>query len=143
VCEWQASVELRRDGTSREGKRAIPKEGMQFVIRGPWVATAGQAYNSSNSAVRDLLPGGYAITEGCPREIWEGWLEQNKQSDLVKNQIVFAHRDRNSLINEVRKLAAVRSGLEPIDRANPAEKMGGIDRRLKFGVLDQGEGVDR
>jgi hypothetical protein len=143
VFAWHNYQEPQRDGTFREARRAIPIEGMQFVVRGPWVATAGQAYNNSNSAVAELLPGGFALTEGCPTDIWEGWLEQNKGSDLVKNKIVFAHRDRNAVIQEVRTRSAIMSGLEPLDRANPGAKMGGIDRRLRLDVLDRNEGVDR
>jgi hypothetical protein len=103
------------------------------------VATAGQAYNSGNNAVRDLLPGGYAITEGCPKDIWDGWYEQNKQGMLVKNGVIFANKDRQSVIKEACERAAVVSGLEPLDRANPGARLGGVDRRLRLGILDQND----
>ena len=83
--------------------------------------------------------GGFAITEGCPKDIWEGWLEQNKDSLLIKNGVLFAYKDRNSVMTEVKKRAEVLSGLEPLDKKNPGAKLGGIDRRLKVGILEQGE----
>jgi hypothetical protein len=132
-------MEPLRDGTMKESRRAIPVEGAQFVCRGPWIATAGQAYNFS-SAVTELLPGGYAITEGCPKDVWDGWHMQNKTSDLVKNQVVLAHKDRATLITECKQLTSVVTGLEPLDRNNPSAKMGGVDRRLRLGILEQGEG---
>jgi hypothetical protein len=139
VFEWHDYMEPLRDGTLKESRRAIPVPDAQFVVRGTWISTAGQAYNRNNGAVADLLPGGYAITEGCPKAIWDTWLEQNKQSDLVKNGIIFAFPDRNSVVEEVKKRPDVVSGLEPIDRSNPAAKMGSIPSRLRFGILEQGE----
>jgi len=138
VFDWQKYNEPMRDGTIKESKRAIPIAGRQFTIRGPWVATAGQAYNANNGAVGELLPGGFAITEGCPKEVWDGWYEQNKHSNLVQNGIVFAFRDRQSVIDEVKKRSGTMSGLEPLDRANPGARMGGVDRRLRLGILEQG-----
>jgi hypothetical protein len=140
VFDWRKYQEPSRDGSIHESQRAVPIAGRQFVIKGPWIATAGQAYNSNNGAVGDLLPGGYAITEGCPREIWDGWYEQNKHSKLVESHVIMAHKDRNALIDEVRKHTSIISGLEPLDRANPGARMGGVDRRLRLGILETGGG---
>jgi hypothetical protein len=141
VFEPEVVAELQRDGSSKDVKRWIPVPEAQFVIQGPWFASAGQAYNKNNGAVVQLLPGGYAITEGCPKDTWDKWYEQNKGTPLVKNGIIFAHKERQSVVDEARKRAKVESGLEPIDPANPGAKMGGIDRRLKISVLDTGEGT--
>ena len=138
VFEWEKYTEPKRDGTVGDAKRSVPIAGMEFIVRGPWSASAGQAYVANNGAIGDLLPGGYAISEGCPKEVWTGWLEQNKRSHLVLNRIVRANKSRLDLIAEIVKDAGVLSGLEPLDRANPGARMGGIDRRLRFGIMEQG-----
>jgi hypothetical protein len=145
IFVWETYAEPRRDGTvNREARRAIPVPGVEpFVIKGVWAASAGQGYNANNGAVADLLPGGYAITDGVPKDIWDKWLDQNKASRLVVNHIIFAHKDRPSLIQEVRKHSAILCGMEPLDRANPGARMGGIDRRLRIGVLDGVDGLQR
>ena len=143
VFDWKTYNEPMRDGSYKEAKQAIPIANRQFIVRGPWVATAGQAYNRNNGAVGELLPGGYAITEGCPKEIWEGWHDQNKRSRLVENRIILAHKDRATLIVEVLKMAAIMSGLEPLDRDNPAGRFGPVDRRLRLGILETGADPQR
>jgi len=139
VFDWQTYSEPRRDGTVGEAKRAIPIANQQFTVKGPWIATAGQAYNRNNGAVGELLPGGYAITEGCPKEIWDRWYEQNQRSKLVQNGVIFAYADRQSVVEEVMTRSETLSGLEPLDRANPGARMGGVDRRLRLSVLEQAE----
>ena len=135
VFEWEKYDELLRDGTVREAKRSRPIEGAEFTVRGTWVASAGQAYSASNQMVRDLLPGGYAITTGCPRDIWDRWLEQNKESPLVRNAIIFA--SASSVDKQAHENAGVLSGMEPINKEAPGARMpGGVDRRLKIGILE-------
>lgn len=58
---------------------------------------------------------GAAITPGVPREFWERWLEANKASELVKNHIVFAHREEASVRRMAKEYAAQKTGLEPLD----------------------------
>jgi hypothetical protein len=34
--------------------------------------------------------GGYALTEGIPKDFWERWLRQNKDAPCVVKKLVFA-----------------------------------------------------
>lgn len=58
---------------------------------------------------------GAAITGGVPRAFWEQWRDANARSELVQNNIVFAHKEEAS----VRRMAAdyeeQMTGLEPLD----------------------------
>ena len=60
-----------------------------------------------------LIVGGYAITNNVSGEFMEKWLEQHKDSDLVRNKIIIVHdRDTDGLARENK---SVRSNLEPLD----------------------------
>jgi len=59
--------------------------------------------------------GGYALTIGIPKAFWERWLEQNKNSDLVRNGLIFAASNHSRALDESKERAVdVRSGLEPL-----------------------------
>jgi hypothetical protein len=142
VFDWEEFDEPMRDGTIRRGRRGKLIPDLQFTVRGTWLGSAGQAYNERNGAVAELLPGGYALTTGCPKEIWDRWHDQNEMSLLVQNKIIFAHATHSTVSIESAKLRAVTSGLEPLDRGKPAERMpGGVDRRVKIGELEKDDGT--
>lgn len=127
---------------SRDTERYRPIPDKTWVIRGTYVASAGQAYNRKNSAVAELLPGGYALTHGVPKEIWDNWLHYNRNTRMVRNHVIFAMPSMTAAAAEAKKLRAVKSGLEPLDPDKPAERMpGGVDRRLRMNVLIQDEGT--
>jgi hypothetical protein len=142
IFDFEEFDEPMRDGTTRRSTRARPIPDLQFTVRGTWLGSAGQAYNERNGAVAELLPGGYALTMGCPKDIWDRWHEQNKASLLVQNKIIFAHATHSTVSGEAAKLRAVQSGLEPLDRSKPAARMpGGVDRRLRIGELEKDDGT--
>jgi hypothetical protein len=142
VFDWEEFDEPMRDGSLKRSRRAIPIEAMEFTVRGTWTASAGQAYAKNNAAVQDLLPGGYALTHGVPKQTWDLWYQQNRNEALVKNKIVFAYSSHQTVTEEAQKLRAVKSGMEPLDPQKPAERLpGGVDRRLRLGILETGEGT--
>jgi hypothetical protein len=80
----------------------------EFKVAGPAKPFGGEP--------RAPVVGGYAMTPGCPKELWERWLEDNKDSLLVKNKIVFAS-DRTDYANgEALERRGERTGLEPLVR---------------------------
>jgi hypothetical protein len=143
IFDWEDYDEPMRDGSMARRRRSRPIEDQQFVVRGTWAGSAGQAYNAQNIAVAELLPGGYALTHGCPKELWDKWYDQNRKSLLVTNKIVFAHADHTTVNKEARDLRSVTSGLEPLDAKNPSARMpGGTGHRaVRIGVLEQDEGT--
>ena len=81
--------------------------GKRFVVRGPALAF-GQLPNIQ-------ITGGFALTPGVPRDLAQTWLEQNKDSDIVRNSLIFFENDMERATARSKELSSVRSGLEPID----------------------------
>lgn len=65
-----------------------------------------------NMAPRSEIAGGYGLTPNVPKQIWDTWLEQNKDSMLVKNRIIFAQPSAESVRDQAGDQKEVRSGLE-------------------------------
>jgi len=59
--------------------------------------------------------GGYAITEGVPADVWRRWIEWNKDSDFVRNNMIYGHETKDRLIGWAKERAALKSGTEPLD----------------------------
>jgi hypothetical protein len=76
------------------------------------------AIHGSRVAVGEVpkckIVAGYALTPGVSKEFFELWLEQNADSELVSNNLVFAHESLDSAEDEARDYAKQRSGLEPL-----------------------------
>lgn len=64
------------------------------------------------------ISGGYALTSGIDEDLWNSWLEANKDSDLVRNNLIFASGRADHAQGRGREQAALRSGLEPLDPNN-------------------------
>lgn len=57
---------------------------------------------------------GYAVNEGVPADVWEGWLEQNRDSDMVLNGLIFALPTFADVEKEALVREKTRDGLEPM-----------------------------
>jgi hypothetical protein len=101
-------VEVREamyNGGERTVMRARPRP-EKYTLKGNAIDWAPQAENPR-------LFGGYALTSGIPRDFWDAWLEQHKDSDLVKNYQVFAAARANTE-GAAKEKSEIRSGLEPL-----------------------------
>lgn len=100
-------------------------------VRGPNIGRGADAGN-----VRHVISGGYAITRNVPKNLWLRWLEENKESPLVLNRMVFACNTTNEAESETMKEANV-SGFEPLDpEAAPKEMKTGRKKHLKMQMAD-------
>lgn len=134
--------EPQQGGGTKPVRRSRPIPGKQFILRGTWTGSAGQAYAKNNPAVAELLPGGYCLTHGVPKEVWDHWYAQNKDTQLVQKRVVFAVPSLTGATEEAKKGRDVKSGLEPLDADKPASRMpGGVDRRVRMDVLTHDEGT--
>lgn len=62
---------------------------------------------------------GYGLTE-VDKELFELWLDQNKNSPLVKNHIIFATLKMDAAKSQAREQGPeIKNGLEPVDPAKP------------------------
>jgi hypothetical protein len=95
----------------RTNTEYMPIEGQRFVLRG----NAKLLKMQGSDLIADT--GGYALTTGVPRELYERWFEQNKHSAIVRNGLVFACESEHDAADEGKQRASVRSGFEPLDPA--------------------------
>jgi len=58
--------------------------------------------------------GGYALTKNIPAWFWNMWLEQNHDSPLVKNKLIFAYDNTQRVEDIAKEHRNVRSGMEPL-----------------------------
>ncbi|HCU0244481.1 TPA: hypothetical protein OUE28_003474 [Morganella morganii] len=55
---------------------------------------------------------GFGLTHGVDKAHWDAWLEENKDRDLVKNGLIFAHEKVKDSKAESKEKAAQKSGTE-------------------------------
>jgi len=102
-------------GTTIEEKQAI-RTG-RFTVKG-----IGRRTDDAGLAM------GYALTYGCPKEVWDAWLAANKDSDVVKKGIIFASGNSADAKAKARENEMQKSGLEPLNpREIPREFKGKIE----------------
>ena len=71
-----------------------------------------------------ITSSGYALTSGIPRDFMDEWLRVNHDSDAVNNKLIIVQNDEASVRAQSSELKDVKSGLEPIDPANPPRSIG-------------------
>jgi hypothetical protein len=91
---------------SRTIKKAVPT-GDRIKINGNGSA--------QGSVAPGLVDGGYALTYNVPAETARAWLEANKESDMVKNKLIFITEKAESAVAQSKNNHAVKSGLERLD----------------------------
>lgn len=97
-------------GTFRDVEMWRPN-GQEFTVRG----TARPRGADLATFVPQTIVGGYALTRGCPYDLWESWLKGMEGHPLVDNKCVFAvERDAEG---EAKRRGDVATGMEPIDSA--------------------------
>lgn len=90
----------------RTAKMAQPV-GEQVVINGP--------AHPVNRAPLHEINGGYAMTFGVPKDFFNEWMRQNKDSAMVKNRLIFAHENTDHARGQAREQAEIRTGIEGIN----------------------------
>lgn len=94
-------------GGMREEPRAEPIPGKEVHVHGP-----ARPFGADPVCT---VVAGYALTTGVDIDFWKEWKEQNHDSDLLKNKIVFAYPTPESAGAAAKEHAKVKSGLEPLD----------------------------
>jgi hypothetical protein len=101
------------------------KIGEQFTLKGNRVPVGGDGQRIiPDYLILGGVDAGYALTHGIPREFMERWMDQNKDNDIVKNKMVIIANDEASIRSMAKENEAVKSGLEPLDPANPPRSIG-------------------
>ena len=68
-----------------------------------------------NKAPNAPISSGFALTHGVNKDFWDLWLTQNKDSDMVRNGLIFAQGKPADTEAEAKEKELVRSGLERLD----------------------------
>lgn len=97
---------------SPTGLRDIPggvfRETGRFQVFGPARAVGADA--------RAPVIGGYAVTHGVPKDLWDAWFKENQHSDIVRNRIIFAYEDASRGNDEASELRSLKTGMEPLSQ---------------------------
>lgn len=101
-------------------------------VRGPNVGRGADA-----GMIRHTIAGGYGLTRNVPKDFWLKWLEENKNSPLVKNKVIFACDTAQAAEEEAVKLNT-KSGFEPMDPEAAPKEMRTGRKHLK---MEQDDGL--
>ena len=83
-----------------------------------------------NMAPKAPIAGGYALTFGIPKDFLDRWLEENKQSDVILNGLIFAHTKSEMVQDQAEDQADVKSGLERLDPAKLPKGLQKFDEKV-------------
>lgn len=119
VYDMISSNELVMGGGTREVKKA-QQMGETYLLKGYLTR------KKNRKETAPLVIGGYAITSGIPKDFFDKWLEQNKDSDLVRNNLIFAQGTSDRAGDQADDQESTKNGLEPIDPDNPGAKVKGV-----------------
>lgn len=108
-------------GGYREVTEAQPVEGAEFRCNG---TSVNREKVLAGEMPPYLIMHGFAMTKGCPKWLWDQWWDANESAPYCKNGLVFAEPDEHSALDRARNGGKLRSGLEPIDPANPGPRSG-------------------
>jgi hypothetical protein len=103
-------------GGWRETTRAV-ETGRRHRING--VASHQGQFPTAPDGSAIQLASGHALTFGVPSELWANWLDANKDSEMVRNGMVFAYEKQDAVTGKAKEMEGQRSGFERIDPANP------------------------
>lgn len=84
------------------------------------VGTTTFPINGSNSSE---VFGGHGITEDVPKDLWDAWLVQNKNHDLVLKGFIFAHEQRKEVKAQAKEKVSNKTNAEAI---KPDAKKDGV-----------------
>lgn len=107
----------------RKEKGQEPVLGGGFRDTTVWRSTGQQYPLNGNRAPFGVVPsykiiGGYALTEGIPKDVWECWKEQHHDSPLLEQGLIMAYDTPEKAEGFARDKdnASLRSGMEPLAR---------------------------
>lgn len=99
-------------GSFRKVKRA-QVIGEPVVVKG-----YSRRFDHRTEQAPAALPSSYALTYGVDADFFKKWLDQNKDLDAVKHNLIWAHAETDMVEGFIKEHAAQKSGFEPIDPNN-------------------------
>src|SRR5579859_3696857 len=138
ACKMPHGVVIR-DFVERTEKEVVLGGGVRdvpvFRPVGPKIRIKGPVVPSAFIRMVEVH-GGYAITAGVPAGVWRRWIEWNKDSGFVKNNMIYGHEKKERVLSWAKERAAEKSGVEPLDVSMKRDDSGNMvfkDERIKLG----------
>ncbi|TAL81010.1 MAG: hypothetical protein EPN75_05565 [Beijerinckiaceae bacterium] len=124
---------VETEGHGPSGTRTV-KQARQ--IGGPDNVVVIKGYNRDGIHLQGgIVNADYAVTKNVPAAFWKLWLEQNADSDLVLNRLIWAHKQEASVVSFIREHESNLSGLEPLQPTPAGSPYGPppkpVDPRMK------------
>jgi hypothetical protein len=94
------------------------------------ITVAGPARRIGEDARAPVI-GGYAVTHGVPKDLWDQWLADNKDTAMVRNRVIFAHEKSSYGDGQASEQTGVRTGMEPLSQGKDPRAQG-FDRVEKM-----------
>lgn len=121
-CKLPSGLKMR---IFHEVTRDIPvmgggvKEAKEFepIPNAPSYTLNGFSHEQKTAPEHAII-GGAALTHGIPKDFWDAWYKQNRNSDLVRNGLIFAHVSESEARAEAKDKVSLKSGLERLDPDN-------------------------
>lgn len=111
LFRFEEASELVLGGGTRTYQRSIPitkgDKPLEVVVHGPSIPMG--------FAPSYLIVGGYALTPNIDKDFFEAWMEQNRNTDLVRNKMIFCQEHTQDAQAQAQEQKDVRSGMEPMD----------------------------
>lgn len=138
-CKHPSGIRLRvfeMIDVEERGPHGTHTTKMARQIGGPDNVVLIKGYNRDPAFFQSgLVNAGYAMTRDVPAAFWRLWLEQNADSDLVFNRLIWAHKQEASVVSFIREHESNLSGLEPMQPTPPGSPYGpapkAVDPRMK------------
>jgi hypothetical protein len=103
-----------RDEPVMGGGSKTVKQAVQRIDTDP-VRLYGYAAPMTPDGDTVLVAGGYALTPNVSADFWDAWLEQNRDLDLVKRNLIYAASRQGDAGAFAKEHKSQQSGLEPLD----------------------------
>lgn len=132
ACKLPSGFILREFHPNQETEQVLgggTRDVTVYRATGDQVVIKGAGWRPGDTP--PILIGGYRITPNVPKRLWDNWYAANKDSDLVKNHIVYARSQQSDAEAWSREHEKAPTGLEGIDPENPGKRVRGIERAEK------------
>lgn len=138
-------LQLQRKVQVWEQTQAGPRQISQYVKEGIVWVVRGTAYPAGQTPRgfidRPQMVDGYALTPGIPADFWEAWVEQNKLTDLVKSNLIYASPDRDDIAAFASDYTDMKCALAPLDM--PQNESDPLDARVPRSMTPGVENIQK
>jgi hypothetical protein len=111
----------------------------QWTKSGKVVVINGTAYPNGQLPEgmpdRPQMANGSALTFGVDKDFFDAWMEQNKDTSMVKNHLIFAATTTEGVKAKAREFKDIQSGLQALTPDNDRR----MPKKLVTGHLAKGE----